>query len=323
LIDTQRVVNGKHYVYLTGWADNQTSSFTIARSSVAIGDKQPITPPTNIDIISLVEVNCYDQYNEIRHPKMFLTTSSLYVIVQGFCSFILKINLNDTNDFSNYSYFLYNLTQNSPRVVTSIVLDTQTEYLYFTSKDSSSPYVKIIQLMFNSFTEIPLQTLTDMEPGAEVSLVLAEIPTKYLIAVGAFTNVLLRFEILNTTLINKAYAYLPDSLKLLRLFSTYYYAPHLYIATYTPAAQIARINMNSFCSNWCSYNGYCLAGTCTCMSGYYPDPTQICVSPPTQVINYQSEEVGLSVVVALLCISNIIFIFLWYRSRRNTYSAVS
>jgi len=170
-----------------------------------------------------------------------------------------------------------------------------------------------------------LTRLSDIDRTAEVKLVFAKKnETKYLVAIGAFSQKLDRFEIIGNTLGTEEYAYLPESLK--DISSVLYYEPHIYISTYEPSSLLGRIHIDSFCPTWCSDNGYCLLGKCTCMPGYNYNPVQICTAnttSPQPSIVYEREEIGLSVGIGILCFTNLLFVILWYRARRYTYTALS
>jgi len=202
-------------------------------------------------------------------------------------------------------------------------MDTQTQNIYFAAKDNTYPFAQIYSFNVTNWpSEMLLAQLSDIDRTAEVKLVFAKKnETKYLIAIGAFSHMLDRFEITGNTLGTKNYAYLPDSLK--DISSVLYYEPHIYISTYEPSSLLGRIHIDSFCPAWCSDNGYCLLGKCTCMPGYNYDPVQICTASTQPSIIYVREEIGLSVGIGILCFTNLLFIILWYRARRNTYTALS
>jgi len=311
-----------NYLYLAGWDNTKyQDAFVLARSSIQLGSAlPPNTINSTTDTVNAATGLCYDQFDEKRHPDLYLFNNYLIILITGKCSRFFRIALPATNvPWSSVIVDNFDATLGQAGTyVSAASLDPDTGIIYYTIKLFNIPTAAVYS--YNAATwSNPMQVLNldDMERDSDLLTVIAKsVTTKWLIIVGAGSERIERYTIQSGgTLTGQNSAYLED--EIMMVSSLLYYDPYLFFTTYEPDAKIARIHMDNFCSSWCTNNGYCLQGSCICSSGYVSDPVAICVParPPPSFLNQEGAVVGLSIFTAILVVTAIAGWVMWYRGR--------
>lgn len=81
------------YVYLAGWSARPLNAFVLARTTLTVGSSSPLAPLTPDDVIYLNTGTCYDQYDEIKHPHLYLAAGYLILIMTGRCASFARVQL--------------------------------------------------------------------------------------------------------------------------------------------------------------------------------------------------------------------------------------
>jgi len=324
---------GNHYVYMAGWDNNTStnSNFVIARASIKPDQQNPSFELNTPDVLRIsLDPMCYDQFDEVVHPQLYLMNTQLIVLVPKRCSFFLRINLPQDPTYS-FEQASYNISYPSSAFlneiyVSSAVFDPLYSTIYYTVKHYNRPGATL--LSFNATSWRPNSPYAELDfIEAETILVLgsdidSDKVSRYIFIIASGANKVQRMTIANNNTFNTlTVAALSPSFN--RISSAWYYRPSLYFTTYEPDSKVGRIPKANFCRDWCGDYGYCTNGYCSCRVGYTfdgTDPTNLCV--PSSVASEegkekasQDEAATLGVLFALSLLAAIAGWTMWWRTR--------
>jgi len=307
-------------VYFTAWAD----TFIIARKRITLGITNDLTI-TEQDKIRINMKGCYDQYDERQHPSLVLKLPYMFVFNTRKCAFFARIDTTSSpNNFNGSLIDTFDPSYNGTKYVSSAVLDIPTGNIYHTVKEYNAPTVlRLYTMDGNSWGfERYLMDVEDLLSDTDVKMLIARQEenegNRYLVLIGSETNKIVRWQCNTQPLSNKGMAVIPDNLNLISTVA--YYDPYIYIGTYEADAKLARLHMNNFCTEYCTVNGFCDNGACTCNAGYVKGPGVCAMAPTTNIVR---EETGLAIALSFFVITTVVFGFLWFRARKMVYTSVA
>jgi len=244
----------------------------------------------------------------------------LVIIISGKCGAFARIRLPPTGVAFNSSVPDYkDPKEDLFSFVSSAVYDPTTSAIYYAYKSFNAPtaFVNFFNPLAWGQPPVMKVNLTDMERDTDLILVLAKSTTiAYLVVIGSGSDRVERYTIANgNDLIDKSATLLEDEVD--RAYSALYYDPYIYMATYEPDGKLARLNINNFCSLWCSSHGYCQEASCVCKTGYTNDATQGCIASTetTEPASIDVRVVSLAIVSGVAIVIAIIGWILWFKNK--------
>eukprot|EP01124_Arcella_intermedia_P002172 TRINITY_DN11197_c0_g1_i1.p1 TRINITY_DN11197_c0_g1~~TRINITY_DN11197_c0_g1_i1.p1 ORF type:complete len:490 (+),score=83.76 TRINITY_DN11197_c0_g1_i1:38-1507(+) len=272
------VDNGRSFVYLAATTSSGQYPFVVVRAQMTPDSPNPAFSfdPVN-DVLSVpFDPQCFDKFDEVHHPTLKLTSTSLYVIVPGRCAVFAEIVLptNPLVRFStvvpNPAYPLKSELNNS--YVSSAVFDVSNPVVFYTVK-----MFDFAKVTLNSFdfanptikTSLDISAdLTEFDPLVVIGVEPKSVPYgKYLFLIASGANFIERYEVTpDNNFLSKTKAYLTPYVN--QISSAFYSRPYLYFVTYEPDSKLARIHYTNFCSSDCGVNEYCDAAFCVCLDGF-------------------------------------------------------
>jgi len=315
---------------LAGW-DNETN-IVLGRGTIKPNQNDAafqLNMEDDVLTIFLTDPPCYDQFDEVVHPQIYLTQTELIVLIPKRCSLFIKVILppNPLINFNDASSQTFSPASSNSIYVSSAVFDPLYSIIFYTLKTYNTPGANLYSFDTIKWTSNPSETALDLIE-AENLLVLGveKDPTKttrFIFIVASGANKVQRLTIANNNTFNTLTAAALSPL-FNRISSAWYFRPSLYFTTYEPDAKLGRITKSNFCKDWCGDYGYCTNGYCSCREGYTfdgTDVTNLCV--PESLVNEQEKEketqgaaATLGVLFAFSLLAAIAGWVMWWRTRK-------
>eukprot|EP01126_Amoeba_proteus_P038660 TRINITY_DN4040_c0_g1_i8.p1 TRINITY_DN4040_c0_g1~~TRINITY_DN4040_c0_g1_i8.p1 ORF type:complete len:387 (-),score=48.90 TRINITY_DN4040_c0_g1_i8:50-1210(-) len=260
--------------YVTGWGDDANlgiKGFFVGKGKVDLGKALAISLDIGEDVSSppLVEP-CYDIFTEVSKPLAWTDPTSLYVVITGRCSTILKTSLiNPHLPFKGSLWRVFDPTPTDAKHIPSADYDPETGILYYSIQGNGLGDQTYL-VSFNYLNFLPLSKYLALEvPRGKVSLRLSN--TSILNVFVSGVNQIFKFSLdkpNHFTLLSAAS--LPDQTG--TVSSTLYIKPYLYWTTYEISAMLGRVHDKNFCRELCPDRAFCQNNVCECDEGWEAEP---------------------------------------------------
>jgi len=311
--------------YFYGSTINKDKGLVVSRATVQFGDE--ITIKWKEQDIYPIDTRCYDVFNEIFNPQLYLNKESgdqiLYVVIPGRCNSVYKLKLSDPSlQFNPSLVGTYNPATDPDMQTVNIlasVYSPVSNTIYFTGKKYNLDFSTLFVLNTNTMKKTRQYNLQANESTPILALDASK--DNIFIATAGFDRIYkfsTDFKVLGI-------AVLPSILK--PVSSMYYMNGLVYMVTNEPNAKIGRISELNFCESYCSDFGYCDGSTlkCACVPDYERDKVKtefVCapshyVQNQDTVRNEQGTAAAFGVLFVIALIGGVVGWFLWFRGQSN------
>jgi len=337
VIDSANINNDQVSVFFVGWQYSEPGPIGLVavRAIATLKDVPSLVIRTNLDVL-LLNDTCFDIWTDINKPHLYIDKFDgkdyLIVAVTGRCDAFYRIAIEADLTRSAFEVFPKDDIVGLNTDIFSTTYDKNSKQIFYAYKKYNSDDISLHSFNVSNLSPKPavrILTVNDTSP------VFAFDQNKNVLYMAAASHDHI-YQIDSSNIKNDlGIAVLPIDLKLVA--SMLVVDDFLYLVTWEPNAQLARINLpQHFCKIFCGTNGYCAEGKsnlCLCAPGY-KNPSDNTVGviqclPAHEVDVYKNviNERGLAITFGILFAVAFIAAaggwVMWWRSRKVDYSSLN
>jgi len=338
IIDSHTLLNDKVDVYFAGWQMSGTvNGLVVVKAKANLTDDPSIQIITDEVLLLTEGLPCYDIWSDVNRPRLFLDTINneryLILAVTGRCDGIWKIKIKDQFIKSPFLNFTYQ-NPNDNFDIFSIAYDFKDHIVFYALKKYNSDDISL------HFMEMKYDDHISPNPALKI---LGKNDTNPILSYDSNNNNLLFisaesdhiYQIPGSNIkASPLIASLPPKLR--QVSAARVFGDWLYMVTYEPDAQFARIQLSKrFCNNFCGTFGYCVAkpNICGCATGYTlnitssTNDTNTCVPKHevdinTTINNERGVAIALGILFFIAFFAAVAGWIMWWRARQSHYQVV-
>eukprot|EP01130_Rhizamoeba_saxonica_P001297 TRINITY_DN11176_c0_g1_i1.p1 TRINITY_DN11176_c0_g1~~TRINITY_DN11176_c0_g1_i1.p1 ORF type:complete len:523 (-),score=117.36 TRINITY_DN11176_c0_g1_i1:30-1541(-) len=322
------------------YADKTNRGIIVARAHVYWGEKLKVEfISSNVKNINLVEADCYDIWDELHKPSLYIDPGvgqngldRLVIAIPGRCSILYGLDISEDplEPLKNPSGPISPLGPNPTGDVhvVSYSFRSKDHRLFFTIRTYNTPGTSISSLKTDTFT---LEDLTPFNvPTNSSNPVLQVDPSGDIIYLATSgMNKILALKKTSDNYEEVGSAVLAENFR--DISEMLVVDGFVYFVTWEPNAVIGRIPQINFCSKWCGNHGFCNGATssCGCLPEYEQNPDveyadcipKFVVELENEIKNNAGATTTLSVFLGLTLGAAALGWFLYYRIRKGYSTA--